>query len=86
LLHDPKKDTIIQMTAEKLRGLLAGNPVAMRLLAKDCLRRPSQLVRQYTTWGKITMPVPVMGMEQSTMVQPGKTIQKNINPMLGGEL
>jgi hypothetical protein len=51
LLHDPKKDTIIQMTAEILRGLLTGNPVAMHLLAKDGVRPPSQLV-SLDQWGE----------------------------------
>jgi hypothetical protein len=85
LLLLPKKDTIIQMTAEMLQGLLAGNPVAADAAAMDYLRRQQQTFRRDIPWGFIARHHPVTGVSQVIPVQPRKAIQRILRRLSGGE-
>lgn len=85
MLLIPKKDTIIQMTVELLRGLLVGNPIAADGVAMDCLRRLQQAFRRDASWELIARHIPEPGLSLVIPVQPGKPVHSYFCSRNGGE-
>jgi hypothetical protein len=69
------------MNTETLRLLLAGNLVAMYVLAMLSLRRQLLTVSQYTLWGLFALLVPALGPFLVILLQPGKSAQRKTHQL-----
>lgn len=69
------------MNAEMLRLLLAGNLVAMFVLAILYLRRQSMNFSQRALWGLFALLVPALGPFLVILLQTGKSAQLKTNPV-----
>ena len=69
------------MNAETLRLLLAGNLVAMNILAMLNLRRQSLTFSKVTLWGTVRTARPALGSFLVILLQPGKSVQRKTNPV-----
>jgi hypothetical protein len=73
------------MYAEILGLLLAGTLVAMFVVAMLFQRRQPMTFSRYTLWGLFALPIPALGPSLVILLQPGKSAQRYINKIYGGE-